>query len=250
MSLALSEVESAVAVNPDLRLNAVRDRLYKAIKATPYSNRRIVIQAVSYNEVVHWCRSFLKVLPSKSKKLPKPTRKAVECVVKRRRLNIPESVCTFYHGRLSIWGATALKLEKFLQFAYCHVLGRFNCKRLRGGDIALIYDIQVHWRSRYLKNINRVKTAAVFTFCHCNLNKTTTGYNVRLPQHHGLTKEREASLRTIVLRYSNLFDHVVDIEELDYEEEPDEEEDSEDPATVEARAQEIIRGSGNWQDEL
>jgi hypothetical protein len=71
--------------------------------------------------------------------------------VKRRRLNIPESVYTFYHGRLSIWGGTALKLEKFLQFAYCQRLGQFNCKRLRGGDIALIYDIQVHWRSKVLK---------------------------------------------------------------------------------------------------
>ena len=57
-------------------------------------------------------------------------------------------------------------------------------------------------------------------------------------------------MRTIVLRYSNLFDHVVGIDDFDFEEEPDEEEDSEDPATVEARAQEIIRGSGNWQDEL
>jgi hypothetical protein len=112
------------------------------------------------------------------------------------------------------------------------VLGRFNCKRLRGGDIALIYDIQVHWRSRYSKDINRVKTAAVFTFYHCSLNGTTTGYTVRLPQHHGLTQEREASLRTTVLRYSNLFDHVVGIEDFDFEEEqPDEEEACEDQAT-------------------
>jgi hypothetical protein len=130
------------------------------------------------------------------------------------------------------------------------VLGRFNCKRLRGGDIALIYDIQVHWRSRYSKDINRVKTAAVFTFSHCNLNKTTTAYTVRLPQFHRFTKEREASLRTIVLHYSNLFDHVVGINDFDFEEEPDEEEACEDQATAEARAQEIIRGSGNWQDEL
>jgi hypothetical protein len=143
-----------------------------------------------------------------------------------------------------------LKLEKFLQFAYCYVICRFNCKWLRGGDIALIYDIELHWRSRYTKLINRVKTAAVFTFSHCNLNKTTDGYTVRLPQFHGLTIEREASLRAIVLRYSNLFDHVVGIEEFDFDEEPDEEEACEDPASLEARAQEIIRGVGNWQDEL
>jgi hypothetical protein len=53
-----------------------------------------------------------------------------------------------------------------------------------------------------------------------------------------------------VLRYSNLFDHVVGIDDFDFEEEPDEEEACEDQATVEARAQEIIRDSGNWQDEL
>jgi hypothetical protein len=116
-------------------------------------------------------------------------------------------VSTFYHAKLSIWGNTGLKLEQFLQFAYCHALGRFNCKRLRGGDIALIYQIEVHLRSRYYKDINRVKTGAVFTFSHCNLNKTTTGYSVRLPQHHALTPERATSLCAIVLRYTKLFDN-------------------------------------------
>jgi hypothetical protein len=248
--LALSANESAVAVNPDRRLVALRDRLYKAVKSTPYANRRVVIQAVSYTEVAHWCKVFLKVTPSKSIKLPKRTKEAVEKLSSNFRERIPDAVQTFYHGKLSIWGATALKLETFLQFAYSHVLGRFNCKRIRGGDIALVYEIEVHWRSRYTKVNNRVRTAAVFTFSHCNLNKTTDGYTVRLPQFHGLTIEREASLRAIVLRYSNLFDHVVGIEEFDFDEEPDEEEACEDPASLEARAQAIIQGSGNWQDEL
>ena len=239
-----------MAVNPDLRLNSVRDRFYKAIKSTPYSSRCIVIQAVSYDEVAHWCQLFLKVTPSKSIKVPDKTRKAVETRIERRRIWIPDTVATFYHARISIWGATALKLEKFLQFSHCNALGRFNCKRLRGGDISLIYEIEVHWRSRYVKVNNRVRTAAVFTFSHCNLNRTTAGYEVRLPQFHGLTLKREASLRQIVLRYSNIFDHVVGIEELDFEDEPDEEEACEDEAAIEARAQEIIRGSGNWQDEL
>ena len=144
-----------------------------------------------------------------------------------------------------------MELEKFLQFAHCHALGRFNCKRLRGGDIALIYQIEVNWRSRYYKDINRVKTGAVlFTFSHCNLNKTTTGYSVRLPQHHALTTERAASLRAIVLRCTNLFDDVVNIEALDFDEEPDEEQASENIDSPEQRAQALIHGSGSWEDEL
>jgi hypothetical protein len=76
---ALCAIESAVAVNPDLRLNAVRDRFYKAIKGTPpYINRRIATQVVSYDEIVAWCRTFLKVKPTKVLRLSKVTRKAVK----------------------------------------------------------------------------------------------------------------------------------------------------------------------------
>jgi hypothetical protein len=99
---ALCAVESAVAVNPDLRLNAVRDRFYKAIKGTPYFNRRIFIQAVSYDEIVAWCRTFLKVDPVRTLKLSKVTRKAVKDRIQRHIAFIPETVSTFYHGRLSL----------------------------------------------------------------------------------------------------------------------------------------------------
>ena len=95
--MALAAVENAVAVNPDLRLNSVRDRFYKAIKSTPYSSRRIVIQAVSYDEVAHWCQLLLKVTPSKSIKLPERTRKAVHTKLERRGIRIPDTVATFYH---------------------------------------------------------------------------------------------------------------------------------------------------------
>jgi hypothetical protein len=187
------------------------------------------------------------VLPAKSVKIPIKTREAIGKVVTRLRY-IPETVTTFYNGKLSIWGQTCLKLEQLLQLAHSHELGRFNCKRLRGGDIAIIYDVEVHWRSRYYKKLNRAKSAAVFTFSHCNLNRTASGYTVRLPHSHGLSTDREASLRTIALRYSNLFDDVGD--DADYTEEPDEEEESEDPAAIERQAQELIQGKGKWQDEL
>jgi hypothetical protein len=174
MCAALATFESAVAVNPDIRYNAVRDRFYKAIGSTPYFNRRIVVQAVAFTEIVNWCQLFLPVLPAKSLKIPKKTQKAIKTVVTRLRC-IPDTITTFYNGKLSIWGQTGLKLEKFLQLAHSHELGRFNCKRLRGGDIAIIYDVEVHWRSRYYKKLNRAKSAAVFTFSHCNLNRTASG---------------------------------------------------------------------------
>jgi hypothetical protein len=79
----------------------------------------MVIQAVSYDEIVAWCRTFLKVKPAKVLKLSKLTRKAVEDRIQRHISYIPEAVSTSYHAKLSIWGNTGLKLEQLLQFAYC-----------------------------------------------------------------------------------------------------------------------------------
>ena len=57
-------------------------------------------------------------------------------------------------------------------------------------------------------------------------------------------------MRAIVLRYTNLFDDVVNNEALDFDEEPDEEQASENIDSPEQRAQALIHGSGSWEDEL
>ena len=236
-----------VRVHPELRCRAIADRFFNAVKSTPYAFRRLIVQALDSSEIRHYCKLFL-TLGTNQANINKRTREAINCVYKGPRLHIPEKVCIFWSGVVSIIGSTAIPLEKFCSFNQSHANGRLCAKRFKGGDIGLIYQVNVTWRLIYRSALHRVKSAAVFTFSHLTINRTSSGYEVRLPDNHKLPADQEERLRQVALQYAHLFDDVV----LQDDDDPVVAEAQTDPETeLEGRvADDILAGKGEWAREL
>ena len=245
--LALAEFGEVVRVQPELRSRAIADRFYNAVKSTPYAHQRLIVQAVHGTEIRHYCKDFTKLTQNQCK-VNKATRAAINCIYKGPLLCIPENVCIYWRAGVTLIGSKADVLENFCSFQQTHLHGRLCAKRFKGGDIGLIYQVTVTWRSVYRKTLHRVKTAAVFTFSHLTLNKTSRGYEVRLPDNHRLNRDFEARLRLIALSYSELFDDVLledddDTGVADAEAEPE--------THLQGQvADDILAGKGDWAAEM
>jgi hypothetical protein len=235
-------------VNPNLRLRAIADRLFNSVKTTPYSSRRVIVQAVEESEVRAWFKGALTIGTTWTK-IGKKTRTALDNIYRGRKHYIPDEICTVYKAGTSIIGGTRDTLEGLTDFSQSHEFGRLCAKRFKGGNIGLIYELKVFWRSVFKSKLQRVKTAAVITFSHLTLNKHSGGYVVRLPDFHGLLKSQEAKLRDIALTYSKLFDDNEDGTETDDDNViPEAAADPE--SQLEARlAERIMQGTGDWAKE-
>jgi hypothetical protein len=90
-------------VNPDLRFDDVRLRLYNSIGYTPYSGRKIYIKAVQFSEIQYWTKGFKRVSLTFTK-IAQKTGAALACVAHAGIRDLPSRVPTLYKASLTFFG--------------------------------------------------------------------------------------------------------------------------------------------------